>query len=800
MLHARHSFIKSYNDFRFFRCILMKPNRRTILKLSIITGAVLLAFALFSPLGKYFLERYDKDLLGRKLTIDWAFVNPLTGYVFLSNATVYEAQGDSIFMRAQNVHGRFSMLNLLRRRAIISNLTFEKPDVRIVQNKHEYNFDDLVKLLTPDKSHIRSSPWIAELVNVKIVDGKFFFIDKIIPINYFVKEVNVESQGYLNQGDTIAATLSLASGIGSGTLEGNITINTERLDYRFDVDVRNFNMEIIRQYIWELINYGMFTAHVDARMKGRGNFQSRESIETSGRLSIRDFHLGKTTTDDYASFKKLVFVVSDLSPLKHKFLFDSVLLVQPLLKYERYDSLDNVETLFGKKGSNISDITRQQGRFNLVIELARYIKVLSQNFFKSDYKINRMEVTNGNFAFNDFSLTESFSMNAKPFHLVADSVNANDKRVKVSIASGINPFGKLSIDLSINPRDSGDFDMGLHLQNIPAALFNPYLISFTSFPLDRGTLAIKSAWKVRNGQIASTNHLIVVDPRVSKRLRNKDTHWVPMPLIMALIRERGNVIDYDIPITGNLKDPKFHLRDVIFDIVKNIFVKPPTTPYRQEIRNLETEIETALTIKWEMRQRSFRSEQAKFVDHLSDFLQENPTATIGAFPRSFGDKEKEYILFYETKKRFFQLTHGNVKQISPQDSMAIEKMSVRDPALVRHISKGLSDTIMFTLQEKCINFVGSAIVRKEFNELVHERNRAFLSFFQENKTEERITLHKTLNDVPYNGFSNIRLKYDGVIPGGLKRAYARMLELNDEAPRKKYLEYRKLEAAQVTDR
>ena len=47
-----------------------------------------------------------------------------------------------------------------------------------------------------------------------------------------------------------------------------------------------------------------------------------------------------------------------------------------------------------------------------------------------------------------------------------------------------------------------------------------------------------------------------------------------MPLIMTFIRERGNVIDYEIPITGNLKDPKFHLSDVIFDLLGNIFVKP----------------------------------------------------------------------------------------------------------------------------------------------------------------------------------------------------------------------------------
>jgi hypothetical protein len=81
--------------------------------------------------------------------------------------------------------------------------------------------------------------------------------------------------------------------------------------------------------------------------------------------------------------------------------------------------------------------------------------------------------------------------------------------------------------------------MQYHLQKLPVAMFNPYIISFTSFPLDRGTLEFQGTWHVRNGRIQSKNHLVIIDPRVSKRIRNKDTKWIPMPLIMTFIRERN---------------------------------------------------------------------------------------------------------------------------------------------------------------------------------------------------------------------------------------------------------------------
>ena len=138
-------------------------------------------------------------------------------------------------------------------------------------------------------------------------------------------------------------------------------------------------------------------------------------------------------------------------------------------------------------------------------------------------------------------------------------------------------------------------------------MFNPYLIKYTAFPLDRGTIEIKGLWKVRNGQIVSTNHLVIIDPRVGEKSRNKFASWLPLNLAMFFVKERGNVIDYDVPITGNLNNPKFILRDVIVDALKNIFVKPLTTPYRFEVRNTETEIENWLSLKWEMRRNYLNS-------------------------------------------------------------------------------------------------------------------------------------------------------------------------------------------------
>jgi hypothetical protein len=69
---------------------------------------------------------------------------------------------------------------------------------------------------------------------------------------------------------------------------------------------------------------------------------------------MNNFHFGKNSNDDYASFDKLVLKIDELSPSNHKYLFDSLSISHPFIKYELYDYLDNVQRMFGKYGSNTS--------------------------------------------------------------------------------------------------------------------------------------------------------------------------------------------------------------------------------------------------------------------------------------------------------------------------------------------------------------------------------------------------------------------------------------------------------------
>ncbi len=774
--------------------ILARVRKILIYTLGFIIISLALIIAFISPLTKYLIEKYDEEFLGRRITLNWAFVNPFTGYIHLNDVKVFEPNGDTLFFASNGLSADLSLHKLLSRTYEITELTLEKPYGVIMQDSvKKLNFNDIIERFSSKHADhkTRSEPTHFNLLNVTIVDGKFIYRDIGIPINYPIRSVNIKSPGFRWDSDTIAGNFDFLAGIGKGAVKGNTKINIKNLDYQFAMVFNKYDLKFIEQYLKELINYGTFRANLDADIQATGNFKVAEDLHAKGLVAINDFHFGKDKNDDYASFKKFTVKLYELSPKDKKYLIDSVSLNEPFLKYERYDHLDNVQTIFGKKGQKVSS-AKNSRRFNLIFEIGDYIVKLSKNFLKSDYKVNRLAIYKGNLLYNDYKLSEKVSLGLQPLYVLADPADKTDARVKVDLRSGLKPYGNFAFHVSVNPNDSSDFDFNYHLQKIPATLFNPYLVNYTSFPLNRGTIEIKGNWQVRDNIIQSSNHLLIVDPHVAKRIHEKDIKWIPMPLIMAIVRERAGVIDYDIPITGNLKKPHIHWHDVIIDALENVFVKPPTTPYQLKVKETEKIIDRKVYVKWQMNQSEIYHSQQKFLNKIADFLQENPKNSISVFPQTYEDKEKEHILFYEAKKKYFLTCHHKKeKDYSKDDSEFVRKMSIKDSAFFHYITKHLNDPMLFTIQAKCERYIGSQLVTKRYAQLLHSRKAEFLKAFKENGTANRVKLHANENSIPYNGFSFFKISYNGEMPEELKDAYMKMDELNDETPRNRYEAVRK---------
>ena len=772
----------------------MSKLKKTILILvGLLITFVVVVIIYISPLTKYLIEKYDGRYTGRQITLDSAYVNPFTGYIHFTNLKIYEHKSDSLFLSTKGASLKVDMKKLFSKTYQIDSLTFDEPYGTIIQVKKNLNFADIIERFKAKADSMADlTPVHFNILNIKINNGEFHYRDKLIPIKYFIKNVYFESAGKRWDVDTIAAKFSFLSGIGTGDIKGDFSMNVKDRNYDLKIDVKKLNLDIVRQYLKDLTYYGTFAATLDANMHSIGNLDHKDWVTNSGVIKLSDLHFGKNSKEDYISFDKLVIGIKEISPSKRKYFYDSVLLTRPYLKYDRYDNdLSNMAMIFGKEGEKFQAAKADVTQFNLVIEVANYLKMLSRNLFKSHFKVGKLALTKGNIRFNDYSMGEQFSADLNPLSIVANSIDKYDSREKIYVESGIKPYGSAKLVLSIDPIEKSNFDINYSFSKLPVAHFNPYALAYTSFTLDRGSLNIDGEWQVRNSQINSRNHVLIIDPNISKRVKTKRTRWLPLRLIMAFVRKRGNVIDYNIPVLGDMKNPKFQLKDMFRDIIKNIFIKPPTTPNATQVKTIEAKIEKLLTLSWDMRQTELLSNQEKFMKTMANFLKKNPTTTIEIYPQHYALKEKESILFFEAKKKYYLAINGkNSASFDKKDSTNVAKMAIKDSSFVRYMDKQIDEKMLFTIQDKCRKFVSNAVIEAKYKKMNKDRAEIFTNYFKKKEVDSQIKIYAGKDIVPFNGFSFYKIDYKGELPEDLIKAYDKINELDEEEPPKKFKDER----------
>src|SRR5215213_7575514 len=164
-----------------------KLKKIIIISICAIIFAVAVVIAFISPNTKYIVQKYDEKWTGRKITMDWAYVNPFTGYFYFSNLKIHELKSDSVFFSSKSLSANFSMRKLLFKTYEITQLTLDHPRGIIIQNKNNLNFIDLIEKFTPVKADTTIAGVHFSILNVKIKDGEFHYHENQIPINYFIK-------------------------------------------------------------------------------------------------------------------------------------------------------------------------------------------------------------------------------------------------------------------------------------------------------------------------------------------------------------------------------------------------------------------------------------------------------------------------------------------------------------------------------------------------------------------------------------------------------------------------------------
>ncbi|MCT4534830.1 DUF748 domain-containing protein [Halodesulfovibrio sp.] len=194
--------------------------------------------------------------------------------------------------------------------------------------------------------------------------------------------------------------------------------------------------------------------------------------------------------------------------------------------------------------------------------------------------IGAIAIKNGSVKFEDASISphvvfdiRDISASYKKFNLHRANTSpinfsATLQGQRITISGAVNPMAKpFALDITAKLEDIG-------LQK-----FSPYTVKYIAYPIKTGALDAHIQLKIQQNKLNAQNKLVFQDMTLGKRNPNSKAPAAPIKLGLSLMRQPNGNIPINLPVTGNLNDPNFHINQIITSTLINVIVKAATSPF-----------------------------------------------------------------------------------------------------------------------------------------------------------------------------------------------------------------------------
>ena len=153
-------------------------------------------------------------------------------------------------------------------------------------------------------------------------------------------------------------------------------------------------------------------------------------------------------------------------------------------------------------------------------------------------------------------------------------------RADVNLTGRVGKVAPLKIAGTINPLSEDAFtDLTITLGGMDLTAEGPYSGKYVGYGLSKEKLSLDLKYKVSQKQLEAENKVVVDQLTFGEKVNSPDAMSLPVPLIVALLKDRKGRIDIDLPIRGDLKDPDFKYGKVVLSTLLNLLTKIVASPF-----------------------------------------------------------------------------------------------------------------------------------------------------------------------------------------------------------------------------
>ena len=229
---------------------------------------LLLVLVFAGPIAKWYVEKHDKELIGRELTIGKLWVNVFSGTAKIDDLTLYEDDGATPFVSFDHFDTNIKLRDLLDNRLWVNHALLSGLKVYIQQNRTWFNFDSMI---TIDKSFLR-------------------YTDLDIGSEFNLRDIAIHVP-YIDLSDmktTVGLDLILAD---SATLHTDLRLSENAEEYFVNLKVNDLGIDIIEPYLQQTLAVDSLQGQLFLDLSAEGRTEHILDFDMIGDIVLSDLSL-----------------------------------------------------------------------------------------------------------------------------------------------------------------------------------------------------------------------------------------------------------------------------------------------------------------------------------------------------------------------------------------------------------------------------------------------------------------------------------------------------------------------------
>jgi len=595
----------------------------------------------------------SKEWVGRSISLEKFKLNYFTGTIKLIDFKMYEADDTGKFVAFDTLIIDTEPYRLVSNELVIERLYLKGLDINVVMKDSTFNFDDLITrfgAFSADTSGAvpEENPMIIELSNLELNDGLLTILDAAIE-----KEVELRNLDFfipyirLDQSATSEAGLKFDFKNG-GYFQSQIDIDPIGGNFDAELIIKDLDISGYDDFVAKYIDLGPFVGETDLDLKLTGNINSPEETIVSGSFLLYNFEL-KNNDKPMVGIKQLNIRLQEADPAHNRYVLDTIRLSQPYVYFELYDSTNNLVE-FINWAMPPGDTLERNNEETIDSTFTAELFYALNNFIIDDGKIDILDRRTG----------EPFKYHLTELALSTDSISSKATWIETQSHMLLNDRGKLIAEVGINPSNPMDVSVDYTITDFMLSDLNIYSRHYMGFPILYGDMYYKAHTSILDGQITSENKLIIHNVELGNK--GGGLYDLPLKFALFLLKDKDGVITLDVPVRGDLKDPKVSIGKIVWNTFKNLIIKAAAAPVKLLSGLIGADPKDLASIDYDYLDTVFTEKRQRQLDLLLQLEQEKPDLEIELIYLNDPELEKNEIakaeagkVFMEKKKKDYQV-------------------------------------------------------------------------------------------------------------------------------------------------